>query len=89
MVLNAVPIAKAPMILVINASDYNSEAKIIDVVKKYSKYNKVKSRNLRPGSLDMIIEVRVKEETDLVQSIMSINTVTAATLMSHDGEVTF
>ncbi len=89
LVLNAVPIAKAPMILVINASDYNSEAKIIDVVKKYSKYNKVKSRNLRPGSLDMIIEVRVKEETDLVQSIMSINTVTAATLMSHDGEVTF
>ncbi len=89
LILNAVPIAKAPMILVINASDYNSEAKIIDVVKKYSKYNKVKSRNLRPGSLDMIIEVRVKEESELVQSIMNINTVTAATLMSHDGEVTF
>lgn len=89
LVLNALPIAKAPMILVINASDYGAEAKIIDVVKKYSKYNKVKSRNLRSGSIDMIIEVRVKEESKLVQDIMKVKTVTAASLMSHDGEVTF
>lgn len=89
LVLNALPIAKAPMILVINASDYGAEANIIDVVKKYSKYNKVKSRNLRSGSIDMIIEVRVKEESKLVQDIMKVKTVTAASLMSHDGEVTF
>ncbi|MBD5134477.1 MAG: DUF4956 domain-containing protein [Lachnospiraceae bacterium] len=89
LILNALPIAKAPMILVINATDYAAETKIIDVVKKYSKYNKVKSRNLRSGSIDMIIEVRVKEESKLVQDIMKVNTVTAASLMSHDGEVTF
>lgn len=89
LILNALPIAKAPMILVINASDYAAEAKIIDVVKKYSKYNKVKSRNLRTGNMDMIIEVRVKEESKLVQDIMNVKAVTAASLMSHDGEVTF
>lgn len=87
--LNAIPVAKAPMLLVVNASDYEAEAKIIDVVKKYSKTNKVKSRNLRPNSLDIIIEVRAKEEAELVQGIMKINSVTAASLMSHDGEVTF
>ena len=39
--------------------------------------------------MDMIIEVRTKQETELVQQIMRIKEVTATSLMSHDGEVTF
>ena len=89
LILNAIPVAKAPMLLVVNASDYGAEAQIMNTVKTYSKYNKVKSRNLRNDSIDMIIEVRTKEETELVQQIMRIKEVTATSLMSHDGEVTF
>ncbi len=89
LILNAIPVSKAPMLLVVNASDYGAEAQIMNTVKTYSKYNKVKSRNLRNDSIDMIIEVRTKEETELVQQIMRIKEVTATSLMSHDGEVTF
>lgn len=87
--LNAIPVAKAPMLLIISASDYEAENSILEVVKKYSQNNKVKSRNLRSDSLDMVIEVRTKKETELVQQVIKVKNVNSASLMSHDGEVTF
>lgn len=88
-VLELIPVAKAPMILVINADNYENDTKIIETVKKYSKYNKIKSRNLSAGHLDMVIEVRIDKEGDCVKELMAIPGVISASLLSHDGEVTF
>jgi hypothetical protein len=49
----------------------------------------VKSRNYTEGHLDLIIEVRVKEEAKLVKAVSEIAAVSAVSLISHDGEVTF
>ena len=87
--LNWFPVAKAPFILVINVSDLDAEASIISVVKKYAKHFTIKSRNMTKESLDLIIELRTKEGNKLVREIMDIQFVTSASLMSHDGEVTF
>ncbi len=89
LILNHLPVAKAPLMLIINSSDYNSEESILDVVKVYTKHYTVKSRNLTKNSLDLIIELRVKDGTELIKKIISIDTVKNASLMSHDGEVTF
>lgn len=83
------PIAKAPQILLINSDDYNQEKEILKVVENYCSLYKVKARNLTKEHLDLAIEVKVKEEGELVNALIELKNVTSASLVSHDGEVTF
>lgn len=87
--LDLLPTSKAPMMLVVNASVLEAEKEILDTVKKFGNHYKVKSRNFSVGHLDMIVEVRVKEEAKLVKEVSEIPNVSAVSLISHDGEVTF
>ncbi|MDE7432494.1 MAG: DUF4956 domain-containing protein [Lachnospiraceae bacterium] len=83
------PIAKSPQILLVNSSTFENEEHIMEMVKKYCSLYKVKARNLTQEHLDMAIEVRVKEEGKLVKELMEVEKVTSASLVAHDGEVTF
>lgn len=83
------PIAKAPQILLINLESFENEKEIMEIVKKYCSLHKVKARNLTIDHLDMAIEVRVKEEAALVTELMKTENVVSASLVAHDGEVTF
>ncbi len=83
------PIAKAPQILLINSSVYENEEKIMEVVQKYCSLHKVQARNLTKDHLDMAVEVRVKEEAKLVTELMELPHIVSASLIAHDGEVTF
>lgn len=89
LVLDLLPVAKAPMILVVNSSKMDGEQEILDVVGKYAKAYKVKSRNLSQGRLDLVVELRVKEESSLVSEVAAMNGMVSASLIAHDGEVTF
>ena len=87
--LNQLPVARAPMILVVNTSNLDTESAISEVVSRFDKYYRVKSRNMTASSLDMVVELRTTQGGDLIRSIMQLNGIVSATLMSHDGEVTF
>ena len=87
-VLEMLPVASAPLILVVNCTDSGLERKVTAEVKKYCKHFKVKSRNITSTTLDLIIEVRCKKEAELVLAISKIEGVSMASLLSHDGEVT-
>lgn len=89
LVLNGLPVAKAPLMLVVNASDLNAEAAVMEVVGKYAKFHTIKSRNMTKSSLDMIVELRTGEGSALVRELLAIASVESASLLSHDGEVTF
>ena len=89
LVLENVPASRAPMMLVVNLSDADKEADVLDVAKKYSRFYKVRSRNISGGSMDMIVEVRVKEESAFVKEVCALDSVQTASLIAHDGEVTF
>ena len=86
---NYLPIAKSPQILLVNSSTFENEGAVMEIVKKYCSLHKVKARNLTQSSLNMAIEVRVKEEGKLVKELMEVKEVTSASLVAHDGEVTF
>lgn len=89
-VLDHLPVAKAAMILVVNAeAGKNQTAAIMEKINKYSKYFKVKSRNITEGQMDIVIELWVSEEEELVEQLSGIPKVHSVSLMSHDGEVTF
>lgn len=88
--LDRVPMGRSPMILVVNADMAKQQSQIIlDVVKKYSKYYKVKSRNISAGALDMVIEVRPSDEEELISEMSSLENIQSVSLLAHDGEVTY
>ena len=89
LVLDMLPVGKAPMMLVVNSSEMNGEKAVLDVVGKYARYYKVKSRNLSKGRLDLVIELKVKEESALVSEVAALGGMLSASMISHDGEVTF
>lgn len=89
LVADRLPVAKSPQILLINSDWFENEDSIMEIVKKYCSLNRVKARNLTKDGLNMAIEVRVKDEKELVKALMKIDHVTSASLVAHDGEVTF
>ena len=76
------------MVLVINGEAHTNDIDILDVVKKYCKNYKVKSKNLTQHTLDFVIEINIRAENNLLRDLMQINGVTAASILSHDGEIT-
>ena len=89
LVLDNIPVTKAPMILVVNSDDLDAEDAITEAVKKYVKHVTVKSRNMTDASLDLVMELRTSEGSALVRDVKKIAGVTAVSLLAHDGEVTF
>jgi uncharacterized membrane protein YhiD involved in acid resistance len=89
LVLDMLPVAKAPMMLVVNSSVMEGEKAVLDVVSKYTHSYKVKSRNLSKGRLDLVLELRVKDESGLVSEVAAMDGMISASLIAHDGEVTF
>lgn len=89
-ILDRIPVAKAPMILVINSeSTKENDTQIVQAIEKYTKYYKMKSRNISNGRLDVVYELRVKEGIELTNDLSAINGIYSVSLLSHDGEVTF
>ena len=86
--LSKYPSRKMSRLLVVNSTRLDSEQEIMEKVKAYTKVYQIKSKNLTPSTLDMIIELRVDEECALVRELMTLEGVTAASLMAHSGETT-
>ena len=61
----------------------------MSTVKKYAKHATIKSRNMTKSSLDLIVELRTAEGSKLVREVLEIPSVMSASLLTHDGEVTF
>ena len=85
LVLDLIPVTKAPMLLIVGTTDLDGEDALLNVVKKYSKHYRVKSRNISSGRMDMIVEVRVREEAALVREACALKGMDSVSLLSHDG----
>ena len=89
LILDRLPVARAPMIFVVNADNFDAEDAVVETVRKYAKHYRIKSRNLAENSLDLVLELRTDEGSKLVREVMELAGVTSASLLAHDGEVTF
>lgn len=86
---NAIPVAKAPTLLLVTTTDTGCEKKLLETVRKYSKWSSVKSRTITHDQLDLVVEVRSSRESELAASVMATEGVTSVSIVAHDGEVTF
>lgn len=84
-----IPVGKAPVILLVNSTNCKNIKTIEDVIQKNCSMYKVKARNLTKEKLDMAVEVHTKKETVLLDELMSMEDIVSASLLDHDGEVTF
>ncbi len=89
MALDRFPSTKAPMLLVVDSADLDSEKQIMETLEEYSSHSKVKARNMDAEKLNMVIEVRVKEGAECIREISRISGVKNVSMVSQEGEVTF
>lgn len=84
-----IPLAKAPMLLILNADSKVKREDIMQVIGENTSFYCVKSQTYEIEKLDMIVEVRVKEEGDLLEAVSKISGIRRCSLVNHDGEVTY
>ena len=88
-IFNALPVAKAPVLLLVSSNDLQAEAKVLETAGKHSKAAVVKSRSLSPEQLDLIVELRSADEPALCAAVMALPGTVSCSIVAHDGEVTF
>lgn len=88
-ILHMIPDINPALLLIINATDVSVESEIEKILADTTRHHKIKSRNVTTNGIDMIIELKTKEERILIEKMSEISQIQRVTLMSHDGEVTY
>ena len=88
-VLDRLPVAKAPKILMVSGNSCELEKSIMALVQKYCKTFVVKSRALSNGKINLVVEIRASDDSALLQEVAALENVVSSTILAHDGEVTY
>lgn len=90
LILNCLPDARAPKILVVNSKDVNVEKEILSLIKEFSKRSTVKACNMSKTGMDLTIEIGLNTECSaLLNQLLMKDYITHASVLAHDGEVVF
>ena len=84
-----IPTRNGSLLLVVNADDINIENKLNKILKQYSKNYVIKSRSISKNNIDLIIELRSKEEKKIISELSKEEHILNVNLLSHDGERRF
>ncbi len=80
-----IPASKKPMLLVVNSNNIDVEEKIKTILDNNKiKYN-VKSRNIHNLNIDLIYELKTKDEINLLKEINEIETITNINLICQES----
>lgn len=88
-ILGYLPEYKKPYLLILNCDNNLNENEILEGLKGYSKDYKIKSRNYKKSGSDMIIELRTKNERELVNKLSALPYIQQVSLLTNEGEVRF
>ena len=87
--LDLIPSFRAPCMLVVSGASDMKEADLIACVKRSCPRIRMRSRNINKRGLEWILEVAVKDGSELVSNVAELPGVVSVNLMSHDGEIRF
>ena len=87
--LENIPSFRASLILVVNATEIEVEKEIVTCIKNYSKSYEIKSRTIENGNINLLFELRTKNDNVLVQEISKIKSVNRCSLLQHNGDITY
>ena len=86
-ILDIFPVRISSCLLIINAEAKETEEAIEAVVKEISGGYKLKSKNITVKGMDLILEIRSKNEKELIDRLSEMEEITAVSILAHDGEV--
>ncbi len=87
-ILEFIPVGKSPVLLLVNYYDFSeAEEKLEKAVEENTAFHKVRSRNVTNGIVDIVYEIRLKDEKALSKAVADIKGINSSTVMSHDGEI--
>lgn len=87
LLFDMLPVRVSPYLLIVNTSSKTVEDDILSAVKEAGGSYKIKSRNLSKNGMDMILEVKTKNDRELVDRISEIPGISEVSLLAHNGEV--
>lgn len=87
LVLDMLPIKISPYLLIINAESKEIEDPVIAMVKEMGGSYRLKSKNITKNGMDLILEVKMKNEKELVNRISGLEGIKTVSLLFHEGEV--
>ncbi|MBR2310418.1 MAG: DUF4956 domain-containing protein [Oscillospiraceae bacterium] len=82
------PAAKGNLVLVINAASHKDENDIMEIVKAFCPYNKIRARNVSKSGMNLAIEIKAEDPSGLISRLMALECISSASLVEHDGEIT-
>ena len=86
LLLHLAPAAKTSSVVVLRTSKETDWAQVRELLKKYGKNVKEKSRSYQAGQTEMIYELVTKEEDQLIGELEKLETIEQIHFLSHDGE---
>jgi len=87
LLLQVIPLRTSPYLVIVNVQDKEQEPVILETIRKYSPRYRIDSKNIRQQGMDLIVEVRTKNASQLVNELSGIESVSAASLLYHDSPV--
>lgn len=86
LVLELLPLGKAPYLLVAHTEAAEDEAAVLSVVKHFASHPRVKSRSWSSNGLDLIVELRCKDQAGLTAALTAEPKITRFSVIAHDSE---
>ena len=83
------PGVKKPYLLIVRTDNELDEDVMIGEISKFSKQFQIKSRNHKKSNTDYLIELKTKQEKELLSALGQVNGVEEYSLMTQTGEVRF
>ena len=76
-----------PYMVVLNCADHNAELKAMEFLKPYVIRSTVKSKTAVKGSVEVNVEIRLKQDnTDFINALSILPGINSAVLVSYNGE---
>lgn len=88
LMLTKLPAAHPSQLLVINAAAWELEPAIMDLLNRYSQTVKVHSRSVTTSGMNLSIELRTRDEHQLIGDLLGLQGIQSATIVAHNGQIT-
>lgn len=85
LLLSHFPVAKAPYVLVVNASCAETE-QIKGIIDKYCGYSKIRANHIADGKVRMIVEIKADDNNGLLTALGAVDGVSASVL-TYEGDI--
>ena len=90
LLLDLVPMAKAPQILLINYADDNKLAdEITGIISENTAHYEEKSVTITNGRVNVAYELRTQQGKELCSKLSGLENVYSVSMLRHDGEITY